>query len=110
MGSRKAAVFGEMRLRYNSADQGCQSIELLQVAVPYELAIPGIASFGLFGCPAYVRREVLLAAREGAEAATEFQKILDHDGIGVSDPIGALARLQLGRAFALSGRPRQTLP
>ena len=34
---------------------------------------------------------------------TEFQKILDHRGIVVSDPIGALAHLQLGRAFVLSG-------
>ena len=44
-----------------------------------------------------------LAAHQGPQAAAEFQKILDHRGIVVSDPIGALARLQLGRAFALSG-------
>ena len=53
--------------------------------------------------PVYVRGEAYLAARRGAEAATEFQKILDHRGIVISDPIGALARLQLGRAFALGG-------
>jgi hypothetical protein len=33
----------------------------------------------------------------------EFQKILNHRGIVASDPIGALARWRLGRAFALSG-------
>jgi hypothetical protein len=38
-----------------------------------------------------------------AEAAAEFQKILDHRGNVISDPIGALAHLQLGRAFTLSG-------
>ena len=38
-----------------------------------------------------------------AEAAAEFQKILDHRGIVGADPIGALAHLQLGRVFALSG-------
>lgn len=38
-----------------------------------------------------------------AEAATEFQKILDHRRIVGLDPIGALAHLQLGRVFALSG-------
>jgi hypothetical protein len=43
-----------------------------------------------------------LAAQQGAEAAAEFQKILDHRAIVVSDPIGALARLQLGRALAMS--------
>ena len=32
----------------------------------------------------------------------EFQKILDHRGIVVSDPVGALAHLQLGRAYALT--------
>ena len=50
-----------------------------------------------------MRGEAYLAAHEGAEAAAEFQRILDHRGIVVSDPIGALARLELGRAFALSG-------
>jgi hypothetical protein len=44
-----------------------------------------------------------LAAGQGRQAAAEFQKILDHRGIVVSDPIGALAHLQLGRALALSG-------
>ena len=37
------------------------------------------------------------------EAAAEFQKIFDHRGIVASDPIGALAHLQLGRALAVSG-------
>ena len=45
--------------------------------------------------------------KEGVKAAAEFQKILDHSGIVVSDPIGALARLQLGRAYALSGDKAQ---
>ena len=52
-----------------------------------------------------VRGEAHLAAHQGVEAAAEFQKILDHRGIVVSDPVGALARLQLGRAFALAGDP-----
>ena len=51
----------------------------------------------------YVRGEAYLAARKGGEAVREFQKILDHRGIVVRDPIGALAHVQLGRAFALSG-------
>ena len=44
-----------------------------------------------------------MAAHQYAEAAAEFQKILDHRGLVGADPIGALAHLQLGRAFALSG-------
>ena len=53
--------------------------------------------------PVYVRGEAYLTGRQGREAAVEFQKILDHRGIVVCDPIGALAHLQLGRAFTLSG-------
>jgi len=37
------------------------------------------------------------------EAATEFQKVLDHPGIAASDPVGLLARLHLGRTLTLSG-------
>ena len=44
-----------------------------------------------------------LAAHRYPEAVAEFQKILDHRGIVGADPIGALAHLQLGRAFVLSG-------
>jgi eukaryotic-like serine/threonine-protein kinase len=50
-----------------------------------------------------VRGEAYLAARRGGEAAAEFQKILNHRGIVFADPIGALAHMQLGRAFVLSG-------
>ena len=53
--------------------------------------------------PNYVRGEAYLAARQGSEAVAEFRKILDHRGIVVNAPIGALAHLGLGRAYALSG-------
>jgi eukaryotic-like serine/threonine-protein kinase len=78
-----------------------KAIELLQSTGPYELG----ASRILFGAlyPAYVRGEALFAAGKGDQASLEFQKILDHRGIVGSDPIGALAQLQLGRAKALSG-------
>ncbi|MDQ2900948.1 MAG: hypothetical protein M3Y07_14290 [Acidobacteriota bacterium] len=81
------------------------AVELLQTAVPYELGAPPSSFFGFFGSlyPVYVRGEAYLKARQGAEAAAEFQKILDHRGIVVSDPIGALAHLQLGRALVLAG-------
>ena len=86
------------------------SVERLQIALPYELAVNGLNfnHFYLGGLhSAYVRGEALLAAHRYAEAAAEFQKILDHRGIVGADPIGALAHLQLGRAFALSGRQGQ---
>ncbi len=53
--------------------------------------------------PVYVRGAAYLAGREGGEAAAEFQKILDHRGIVLNEPIGVLAHLQLGRAYAMAG-------
>jgi tetratricopeptide (TPR) repeat protein len=75
------------------------------IAAPHELGVHRSSMHGLFGAlyPVYVRGEAYLAAGQGRKAAAEFQKILDHRGIVVTDPIGALAHLQLGRAFALSG-------
>src|SRR5450432_369971 len=52
---------------------------------------------------AYVRGESYLLAGRGREAATEFQKIIDHRGIVVNEPYGAVARLELGRAYTLQG-------
>ena len=82
-----------------------RAIVLLQIAVPYELGAPRSSIHGSYGAlyPVYVRGEAYLAAHHGAEAATEFQKILDHRGIVVSDPVGALAHLGLARAYAISG-------
>jgi hypothetical protein len=51
----------------------------------------------------YVHGDAHLAAREGKEAAAEFQQILDHRGLVSNGVIGALARLGLGRAYALAG-------
>ena len=81
-------------------------MERLQIALPYELAVNGLNfnHFYLGGLhSAYVRGEALLAAHRYAEAAAEFQKILDHRGIVGADPIGALAHLQLGRHSLSSG-------
>jgi tetratricopeptide (TPR) repeat protein len=82
------------------------SVERLHIAVPYELAANGLnfAHFYLGGLhSAYVRGAAFVAAHQYAEAAAEFQKILAHRGIVGADPIGALAHVQLGRTFALSG-------
>jgi len=92
------------RLALDHGD-GSKAIGLLQAAIPYELGAPRSSIHAMFGAlyPVYVRGEAYLAEGRGAEAAAEFQKILDHRGIVISDPVGAVARLQLGRAYALSG-------
>jgi eukaryotic-like serine/threonine-protein kinase len=79
-----------------------RAIEALQLAAPYELGSPpGVNSLALY--PVYVRGEAYLAAHQGTEAAAEFQKILDHRGKVGNSPIGALAHLQSGRAYAMRG-------
>jgi len=81
-----------------------KATELLHTAVPNELGQPRSAN-GYFGAlyPIYVRGLAYLASHQGAQAAGEFQKILDHRGAVIVDPISVLAHLQLGRAYALSG-------
>jgi len=81
-----------------------QALDILRVAVPYELGLPAVGIYNWPNMyPVYVRGEAYLAAHKGREAAAEFQKILDHRGIVLNEPIGALAHLQLGRAYAMSG-------
>ena len=85
---------------YNSS----AAIEQLQVAAPYDLAIPGswFAFFGNMYAP-YVRGQAYLSAHRYREAVGEFQKLLDHPGIVFADPVRAAARLQRGRALAAAG-------
>ena len=89
-------LHAEIALAHNNSSK---AIESLQAATPYELGSP--FSFPLY--PVYVRGEAYLAVHQGREAATEFAKILDHRGIVVNEPIGALAHLQIGRAWAIQG-------
>jgi eukaryotic-like serine/threonine-protein kinase len=81
-----------------NAHNFAKAIEILQPAVPYEL---GNVAGNLY--PIFVRGQAYLAGHRGREAAVEFQKILDHRGITLNDPVGALAHLQLGRAYAMQG-------
>ena len=103
-----APVLGALSVlgRGESAESARNSLERLQVTLPYELAANGLNfnHFYLGGLhSAYVRGEAFIAAHRYEEAAAEFQKILAHRGIVGEDPIGPLVHLQLGRTFALSG-------
>jgi tetratricopeptide (TPR) repeat protein/predicted Ser/Thr protein kinase len=81
------------------------ALQRLQAAALYEL---GDVTAALW--PVYVRGQAYIAARQGVEAAVEFQKILAHRGViynldveAPSAPIDALAHVGLARAFALAG-------
>jgi serine/threonine protein kinase/tetratricopeptide (TPR) repeat protein len=79
-----------------------KSLVYLEAAAPYELGEPPQFQLGTL-YPAYIRGQAQLMARNGAAAAAEFQKFLDHRGIVGNFPLGALAHLGLARAYVLSG-------
>jgi eukaryotic-like serine/threonine-protein kinase len=74
-----------------------KAIDALQASVPYEFgSVPGLF-------PIYIRGESYLLAKRGAEAAAEFQKMVDHRGIAPTVPEHSLAKLFLGRAYVITG-------
>jgi eukaryotic-like serine/threonine-protein kinase len=78
------------------------AINQLQDAASVELSgeflFPGATMY-----PVYVRGMAYLALHKGNEAAAEFQKFMDHRGLIANCPLGALAHLQIGRAYAMQG-------
>jgi serine/threonine protein kinase/tetratricopeptide (TPR) repeat protein len=81
-----------------------KALEDLETTTQYELGSP-LPQFEVGGSlyPVFVRGEVYLLLHRGKEAAAEFQKFLDYHGIALNSPLAALARFQLGRAYALQG-------
>ena len=82
-------------LKRSSAGGPERAIQLLQPSRPYEAAL----SFR----PTWVRGQAYLQAKNGAQAAAEFQKIIDHRGWDVLSPLWPLAHLGLARAAVLQG-------
>ena len=80
-----------------SRGNSSQALVFLEAPAPYELRQLG----NLY--PAYLRGQAYLLAHNGSAAAAEFQKLLDHQGIVVNSVTGALAHLQIGRAYAMAG-------
>jgi tetratricopeptide (TPR) repeat protein/tRNA A-37 threonylcarbamoyl transferase component Bud32 len=79
-----------------------RAIELLKAASTIELSSI-TADLTIFLCPAHLRGEAYLMLYDGSAAAAEFQKFIDHRGVVMNFPWGALARLGLARACALRG-------
>jgi hypothetical protein len=93
-------VHAQAELNHNNPSKG---IEALQATAPYELGSTGNDGNGdaaLF--PVYLSGKAYLAAHQGFKAVSEFQKIIDHRGVVLNAPIGALAHLQIGRAYAMA--------
>ena len=95
------AIYASIEIKHSNP---AKAIDILQAAQPYELGTP-LPQFEVGGSlyPVYLRGLAYLSLQKGAEAAAEFRKFLDHRGVAVNCPLAALARLQLGRAYVLSG-------
>jgi tetratricopeptide (TPR) repeat protein/tRNA A-37 threonylcarbamoyl transferase component Bud32 len=88
----------QMRARLDlQRGDGAKAIEELRSTEPYDFGWIGS------GVPAYLRGLAYLKAKQGAQAAAEFQKMIDHKGTMALSPYLALAKLGLGRAAALQG-------
>ena len=85
-----------------SKGNSSQAIVDLEAAAPYELGTPPQRQLGTL-YPAYLRGQACRPAHHGTAAATEFQKLLDHRSIVLNYVTGALAHLQIGRAYAMAG-------
>ena len=84
-------------LQHNQPEQ---AVAHLEVARPYEFGSePGSAHYSVN----YLRAEAYLRQKDGAKAAAEYQKILDHRGTAPLDVSYNLSHLGLGRAQALQG-------
>ncbi len=76
-----------------------EAINTLEPARKYEMGI-GPGNSPRFW-PIYIRGQAFLRMHDGAKAAAEFQKILDHRGALAASELYPLAQLNLARAYAL---------
>jgi serine/threonine protein kinase/tetratricopeptide (TPR) repeat protein len=77
-----------------TAKKPAEAVEQLRVAEPMEARSCNYS---------YDRGEAFLEAGQGSAAAAAFQQIFDHPGLVRNCLPGALARLQLGRTYAMQG-------
>lgn len=80
-----------------------KAVESLKTTAGNELGVSSTTGFVPALYTAYMCGNAYLTAHEGDEASAEFQKIIDHSGLVLNEAIGALAHMQIGRAYAMSG-------
>ena len=83
---------------------GSQEVtDMMKAALPYEFGQEADL------LPVYIRGQAYLKSSSGADAAREFQKILDHVGVDPVSPYISLAHLGLARADNLMGEKTKSL-
>ncbi len=80
--------------------QPAEAIATLEQVRPYEF---GTGPHGVGFDPIFIRGLAYLRLRDGVKAAAEFQRILDHQGVGANSEQYFLAHLNLGRAYLVAG-------
>jgi tetratricopeptide (TPR) repeat protein len=81
--------------------EASKAVEDLAAASALDLSEP--ATVTVFLVPPYLRGRAYLMLRDGKAARAEFQKLIDHYGLIGNFPWGALSRLGVARADAMSG-------
>ena len=91
-------------------NEPAKAVEELEPAVQQEYAQTGVSFFAFFGnlYPTYVRGQAYVAQKNYPAAIAEFQKIVDHPGLVLSDPMGVITRVELARAYAAMGDKTKT--
>jgi tetratricopeptide (TPR) repeat protein len=95
------AIRGTLEIRLGNTQEGVgnlRSVSSHALIYPINQFLPPMV-------PVYISGEAYLTAHQGTEAAAQFQMIVDDRGLVENGPIGALAHLGLGRAYALQGDP-----
>ena len=88
-----------------SRNEPAKAVEALETSRSYDLGVPGPSFAAFVGgmYTPYLRGVAYAAQHKSVEALPEFQKVLDHPGIVLADPIGVLVHLQLARMYAAAG-------
>jgi serine/threonine protein kinase/tetratricopeptide (TPR) repeat protein len=99
------AVRAQVALNRRNSREALEDLE----AATGQIEFAQIAFVNNVSClyPTYIRGEAFLASGQASKAASEFQKILDHNGMVWNCWTGALARLGVARANALHARTAQ---
>jgi eukaryotic-like serine/threonine-protein kinase len=93
-------IEGSMAMVQQAPDR---AVVALEPSLPYDLGnVPPLSNSSAM-YPAYVRGLAYLAQKNGPAAVAEFQKFVDHPGVVQNFPLGSLARLQIARAYTISG-------
>ena len=86
-------------------NQPAKAVDALESSRAYDLGVPGPNFVAFFGgmYSTYFRGVAYRMQHKTAEAAAEFQKVLDHPGLVFADPISALVHIEQARNYALAG-------